>query len=225
MRYLFLLFMISANVIFSQVSSKRNTLLTNTKISNTINSNETAFTSITNTQLSIAPPPTIGELPPLEMVSSILNENTSIDDIKKKFTSNNTAYKGDITFYPTSDALGIWWRFYTQTTSLFNIPAVSEEILVIEEDGTALWLQDVKTTSTVQSQSHRSLQVSAFDLFGHLFYVFHYANQDPKTQSIRNKQGFFVRILSDKGYMQMSKSPNFEPEKSIYWRRFPKRRQ
>ena len=29
-------------------------------------------------------------------------------------------------------------------------------------------------------------------------------------------------MLSDQSYMQMSTSPNFEPEKSMYWRRFPK---
>ena len=182
--------------------------------------NGTIFSTLTNST-GIPNPPMMTILPPLEIVSSILTPSNTIEDINDQFIDDET-YVGSQALRVPSNIHGVWWRFYTQSTSLFNITALSEEILSFDSDGTALWLQDVKTTSTVHSRSQRKLQVSYFDLFNNMFFVFHYRNQDPTSQKIRDKQGFFVRILSDQSYMQMSTSPNFEPEKSMYWRRFPK---
>ena len=182
--------------------------------------NVTVFSTLTNST-GIPTPPTMALLPSLEIVSSILNPSNTIEDINEQFIDDEE-YTGSEALYVPESMQGVWWRFYTQSTSLFNIIALSEEILSFDNDGTALWLQDVKTTSTVHSRSQRKLQVSYFDLFNHMFFVFHYRNQDPTSQKIRDKQGFFIRILSDQSYMQMSTSPNFEPERSMYWRRFPK---
>ena len=182
--------------------------------------NDTIFSTLTNST-GIPNPPMMATLPALEIVSSILNSSNTIDDINDQFVDDED-YAGIEALYVPENIQGVWWRFYTQSTSLFNITALSEEILSFDNDGTALWLQDVKTTKTVHSRSQRKLQVSYFDLFNNMFFVFHYRNQDPTSQKVRDKQGFFVRILSDRSYMQMSTSPNFEPEKSMYWRRFPK---
>jgi len=182
--------------------------------------NVTVFSTLTNST-GIPNPPTMVDLPALEIVSSILNPSNTIDDINNQFVEDED-YIGIEALYVPENIRGVWWRFYTQSTSLFNITALSEEILSFDNDGSVLWLQDVKTTSTVHSRSQRKLQVSYFDLFNNMFFVFHYRNQDPTSQKVRDKQGFFIRMLSDQSYMQMSTSPNFEPERSMYWRRFPK---
>ncbi|MGL5956413.1 MAG: hypothetical protein ACRC0X_07430 [Brevinema sp.] len=173
------------------------------------------FETLTNST-GIPNPPRIMELPDLEVVSSIITPSNTLEDIRNRFEP----YEGTNVQQIPLVVRGVWWRFYTQTTSLFNIPAVSEEILSLDTQE-ALWLQDVKTIQTVQSSSQRRLQVAYFDLFNHMFFVFYYRDQDPSSQKIRDKQGFFVRVLSDGSYMQMSTSPNFEPENSMYWRKFP----
>ncbi|MGL4677074.1 MAG: hypothetical protein ACRCWI_05350 [Brevinema sp.] len=174
-----------------------------------------AFEALTNS-IGIPNPPRIVELPNLEVVSSIITPSNTLENIRNQFEP----YEGTNAQQIPTVVRGVWWRFYTQTTSLFNIPAISEEILSLEVND-ALWLQDIKTSKTVQSSSQRRLQVSYFDLFNHMFFVFYYRDQDPSAQKIRDKQGFFVRVLSDGSYMQMSTSPNFEPENSMYWRKFP----
>ena len=182
--------------------------------------NETVFSTLTNS-ISIPTPPTLTTLPSLEIVSSILTPSNTLEDIEKQFEDDENLYTGDTALFVPPHIQGVWWRVYTQTTSLFNIPAISEEILSFDNKGIGLWLQDVKTTSTVHSTSQRKFQVTYFDFFDTMFFVFHYKDQDPMSQKVRDKQGFFIRIISDQSYMQMSTSPNFEPEKSMYWRRFP----
>lgn len=180
---------------------------------------EMPFTTLTNTT-GIPSPPALNILPTLEVVSSIISSSNTLEDIKNQFPEA-PIYEGDSAFYPPPNALGVWIRFYTQTTSLFNILAVSEEIIYVETNGNTFWLQNVKTKDTMNSSSHRKLQLTYYNLFDHMFFVFHYADQDPANQDVRDKQGFFVRILTDRRYMQMSTSPNFEPEKSMYWRQLP----
>lgn len=181
--------------------------------------NPSLFTTITNSSV-IPAPPSINTLPNLEVVSSIVNDSNTLEDIQAQFGPDVESYQGNLAQPVPAIAQGVWWRFYTQTTRLFNIPAVSEEILSLNSRQ-ALWLQDVKTSKTVHSSSQRRLNVAYFDLFNHIFVVFFYKDQDPMSQAIRDKQGFFVRVLSDGSYMQMSTSPNFEPDQSMYWRRFP----
>ncbi len=179
------------------------------------------FSGLTNTT-GIPVPPTIEMLPDLEVVSSIITSSNALEEIYEQFeyADEEEYYGADI--LPIPDLVqGVWWRFYTQTTSLFNIPAVSEEILCIKPTG-AFWLQDVKTSSTVHSKSQRRLQVAYYNLFDNMFIVFFYRDQNPNDQAVRDKQGYFIRVLSDKSYMQMSTSPNFEPEKSMYWRYYPR---
>lgn len=181
--------------------------------------NESLFEALTNST-GIPNPPSVLVLPSLEDISAIITPSNTLEDINDKF-EDMAPYTGRDSISIPENAKGVWWRFYTQTTSLFNILAVSEEILSIDNEGIALWLQNIKTPNTVNSSSQRKLVISYFDLFNHMFFVFHYRDQDPTSQKIRDKQGFFVRILADSSYMQMSTSPNFEPEKSMYWRRFP----
>lgn len=180
------------------------------------------FSQLTNSSV-IPAPPDINTLPELEVVSSILNSTNTLEDIQSQFGPDVESYKGNVAQTVPPIAQGVWWRFYTQTTRLFNIAAVSEEILSLAASQ-ALWLQDVKTVKTVQSSSQRRLNVAYFNLFNNIFVVFFYKDQDPMSQEIRDKQGFFLRILSDGSYMQMSTTPNFDPEQSMYWRKFPNKK-
>lgn len=181
------------------------------------------FSRLSNTTESPVPePPSLKALPSLEVLSSILNATNTLSDIKSKFEDSILPYSGTNVVELDDRYFGIWWRFYSQNSKLFDIPAVSEEMLIIETNGKAIWLQNIKTSRTLQSQSQRLLRITKYNLFGHNFIVFHYADQDPKSQKIRDKQGYFIRILPDQDYLQISKSPNFEPDQSIYWKRFPK---
>ncbi|MGL4366889.1 MAG: hypothetical protein ACRCTQ_01200 [Brevinemataceae bacterium] len=184
-------------------------------------SNTNILTDTNSFDQSLPEVPQITVLPDLDIVSSIITPEISIENIKERFLFQNSPYQGSQWSTPTDAAIGVWWRFYSQTTSLFNIPAVTEEILSIESNGKSVWIQDVKTPQTLQSQSQRLLNIAEFNLFGYQFFVFYYQNQDPTSQEVRERQGFFVRILEKQGYMQMSKSTDFEPSQSIYWRRFP----
>ena len=180
---------------------------------------ETPFSVLTNS-VGIPAPPSAQSLPVLEVISSIITPSNTIEDIKKEFPAT-PPYTGSTPLYPPDDSLGAWWRFYTQSSGIFNIPAVGEEILYIDKDSSAYWLQNIKTEETLKSSSKRKLYITYFDLFDNTLLVFHYTNQNPQDQEIRDKQGFFIRVSPSKEYMQMSTSPNFELEKSIYWRRFP----
>ncbi len=179
----------------------------------------TQVTNILTNITSIPAPPFVQSLPDYETVSSIITSSNSLKDIHDEFEKAEE-YKGT-NIQPIPDILqGVWWRFHTQKTTLYGIPAVSEEVLCLGYTS-AIWVQDIRTTSTVHSKSQRRLQVAYFDLFDNMFVVFFYRGQDPYSQEVRDKQGFFVRVLPDGSYMQMSTSPNFEQEKSMFWRTFP----
>ncbi|MGL4560901.1 MAG: hypothetical protein ACRCV0_01260 [Brevinema sp.] len=181
------------------------------------------FSTVSNTTTApVIDPPSLSELPSLGTISSILNATNTLEDIKSKFEKSLIPYEGTNGFTPKVEYQGMWWRFYTENSKLFNIPAVSEEILIIESNGQSIWLQNIKTSETLESQMQRLLRITQYNLFGHNFFVFHYADQDPLSQSVRDKQGFFIRTLPDQEYLQMSKTPSFEPQQSIYWKKFPK---
>ncbi|MGL4388004.1 MAG: hypothetical protein ACRCTJ_01250 [Brevinema sp.] len=180
------------------------------------------FSTVSNTtEAPLEEPPSLQDLPSLETISSILNATNTLEDIKSKFEKPLIPYENTNGNIPSEKYIGVWWRFYTENSKLFDIPSVSEEVLVIETNGRSFWLQNIKTKETLESRMQRLLIITQYNLFGHDFFVFHYADQDPRSQEIRNKQGFFMRSILDQGYLQMSKSPNFESDRSIYWKKFP----
>ncbi|MGL5255212.1 MAG: hypothetical protein ACRC9L_09505 [Brevinema sp.] len=149
-------------------------------------------------------------------------------------------YSGMIERYPPKAAVGVWWRYYAQNTSIFNIPAASEELLVVAENGDVVWLQNIKTSGTVQSKSQRRLSLSVYEGFGGIsapLWVFYYPSKtapgaDPaarpsprnvtNTDTVFNQPSYFVRIFPDQGFMQMSKNPNFPHDQTMYWRHSPR---
>lgn len=168
-------------------------------------------------------PPSPETLPNIDSMSSIIAPGMSLQDIMNNFASKDETYIGNVQFLPPATAVGIWWRFYAQNTSVFNIPSVNEEMIIINTNADVVWLQDVKTTSSVRSKSQRLLKLAYFNLMNHMFFVFYYEGQDPYNQTVREKQGFFVRIISEQGFMEMSKNPTFPRDQSIYWRYQPQR--
>lgn len=168
-------------------------------------------------------PPSPEKLPGIDSLSSIIKPGTSLQDIMNNFASKDETYIGNVQFLPPTTAVGIWWRFYAQNTSVFNIPSVNEEMIIINTNADVIWLQDVKTASSVRSKSQRLLKLAYFNLMNHMFFVFYYDGQDPYNQTVREKQGFFVRIISEQGFMEMSKNPTFPRDQSIYWRYQPQK--
>lgn len=168
-------------------------------------------------------PPSPETLPNIDSMSSIIAPGMSLQDIMNNFASKDETYIGNVQFLPPATAVGIWWRFYAQNTSVFNIPSVNEEMIIINTNADVVWLQDVKTTSSVRSKSQRLLKLAYFNLMNHMFFVFYYEGQDPYNQTVREKQGFFVRIISEQGFMEMSKNPTFPRGQSIYWRYQPQK--
>lgn len=150
-------------------------------------------------------------------------------------------------------AEGLWWRFYSQNTSIFNIPAAAEEMLVIAPStGEAVWMQTIQTSGTVQSKSQRRLQIAMY-LFNtgprnsstplwFFYYPSSVYSENPNPdmaeaesytkrvqnfpitnlQTVNNTPAYFVRILPDQGFMQMSKNPNFPADQTMFWRRYPR---
>lgn len=168
-------------------------------------------------------PPTPETLPNIDSMSSIIAPGTSLQDIMNNFAPKDETYIGNVQFLPPATAVGIWWRFYAQNTSVFNIPSVNEEMIIISSNADVIWLQDVKTSSSVRSKSQRLLKLAYFNLMNHMFFVFYYDGQDPYNQKVREEQGFFVRIISEQGFMEMSKNPTFPRDQSIYWRYQPQK--
>ncbi|MGL4394190.1 MAG: hypothetical protein ACRCS8_03095 [Brevinema sp.] len=180
------------------------------------------FSSMSNTTTApIAEPPSLRELPSLDVISSIINATNTLDDIRSQFDTSLIPYEGAQEFAPSDEYIGVWSRFSTENTKLFDIPALNEEVLVIEANGRVLWLQNIKTKITLESRTQRMMIATQYNLFGYDFIVFHYADQDPRAQKIRDKQGYFVRYIEAQNYVQMSRSPNFETEKSFFWKHFP----
>lgn len=168
-------------------------------------------------------PPSPETLPHIDSMSSIIAPGTSLQDIMNNFAPKDETYIGNVQFLPPATAVGIWWRFYSQNTSVFNIPSVNEEMIIISTNADVIWLQDVKTSSSVRSKSQRLLKLAYFNLMNHMFFVFYYDGQDPYNQKVREEQGFFVRIISEQGFMEMSKNPTFPRDESIYWRYQPQK--
>ena len=149
-------------------------------------------------------------------------------------------YAGMIERYPPKAAVGVWWRYYAQNTSIFNIPAAAEELLVIAENGDAVWLQNIQTSGTVQSKSQRRLSLSVYENFAGSdapLWVFYYPSKEApganpaarpgpfnvtNTETVFNQPSYFVRLFPDQGFMQMSKNPNFPQDQTMYWRYSPR---
>ncbi|MGL5722101.1 MAG: hypothetical protein ACRCY4_06865 [Brevinema sp.] len=215
------------------------------------------YNNIDISQFLIGPGP--GALPPMpptltntsEEVLNFIRRNSRVmanSNIQGLSTNANVAqpsrfpapYAGMVERYPPRAAVGVWWRYYAQNTSIFNIPAACEELLVIAENGDAVWLQNIQTSGTVQSKSQRRLSVSVYEGFGGTdapLWVFYYPSKEnsganptgrpgprnvTNTDTVFNQPSYFVRIFPDQGFMQMSKNPNFPQDQTMYWRYSPR---
>lgn len=174
-------------------------------------------------------PPMTPSLPDSKLLLEIIQSNANVSNVLDLEGFGQNAYKRE-EFYVPSAAVGVWWRFYSQNTSIFDIPAVSEEMLVIAENGDVVWLQNIQTTSTIVSKSQRRLKLSIFQLpaAADPLWVFTYSQnsnqQKIKTpEDVANQPSFFVRILNQQGFMQMSLSPLFPEGQTTYWRYYPKK--
>ena len=215
------------------------------------------FNSIDISNFLIGPGP--GTLPPLpptltNNVDDVLNfirRNSKVmanSNIQGLSTNSQVAdptrfqapYAGMVERYPPKAAVGVWWRYYAQNTSIFNIPAAAEELLVIAENGDVVWLQNIQTSGTVQSKSQRRLSLSVYENFAGSdspLWVFYYPSKEAvganpaarpgpmnvtNTDSVFNQPSYFVRLFPDQGFMQMSKNPNFPQDQTMYWRYSPR---